>query len=192
MSNNLKVGLMGLVAVALVVNGYFLWKKSDGGTSTEKTGVVASNKKAKALDAKSNSEFNTAPGAEKNYTIEKSIEPVQKEQPNDPKTAITFANMEHDFGKIDQNTENEYIFKFTNTGTNPLLIYKAKGSCGCTVPQYPKEPIAPGEDGEIKVVYKPGKQKNKQTKWVTVTANTEPGDTKVKIMADVQFEEPEG
>ncbi len=191
MSNNLKVGLMGLVAVALVVNGYFLWKKSDGGSSSEKAGVVAKAENTSAK-AKDNANFNAAPGTEKNFSVEKSIEPKQTEERNDPKTAITFAAMEHDFGKVEQNTENEYIFKFTNSGTNPLVIYKAKGSCGCTVPQYPKEPIAPGEEGEIKVVYKPGKQKNKQTKWVTVTANTEPVDTKVKIMADVQFEETEG
>jgi hypothetical protein len=99
--------------------------------------------------------------------------------------------MEHDFGKIDQQTENEHIFKFTNTGTEPLIISAAKGSCGCTVPQYPKEPIPPGEEGEIKVVYKPGKQKNKQTKRVTVTANTEPEQTVLKITAEVQ-ELPEG
>ncbi|NNK79937.1 MAG: DUF1573 domain-containing protein, partial [Flavobacteriales bacterium] len=60
------------------------------------------------------------------------------------------------------------------------------------VPDYPKDPIAPGEDGEIKVVYKPGKQKNKQTKYVTVTANTEPTDTKLKITADVLVVEEQG
>lgn len=188
MSNNLKIGLMGLIAAALVVNGYFLWKNSDSSTP-ERAGVVAktesSNKTKKADD-----KFKAAPGSEKNFNVEKSVEPAAEQ--NDPKTAITFANMEHDFGKVKQDSENEYIFKFTNSGTNPLVIYKAKGSCGCTVPEYPKEPIAPGEDGEIRVVYKPGKQKNKQTKYVTVTANTEPGDTKVKIMADVEVPEGEG
>lgn len=111
---------------------------------------------------------------------------------NDPKTIASFAAMEHDFGNIKQDTENEHIFKFTNTGTNPLIIYTAKGSCGCTVPEYPKEPIAPGEEGEIRVVYKPGKQKNKQTKYVTLTANTEPEQTKLKITAEVEAPEGEG
>ena len=184
MSNNLKIGLMGVIAAALVVNGYFLWQNSSSSTP-ERTGVVA-KKDAKNTEKKSDPNFKAAPGTDQNFTVEKSVEPVVDQ--NDPKTGITFAEMEHDFGSIQQNTENEYIFKFTNSGTNPLIIYKAKGSCGCTVPEYPKDPIAPGEEGEIKVVYKPGKQKNKQTKYVTVTANTEPADTKVKITADVQVE----
>lgn len=111
---------------------------------------------------------------------------------NDPKTIMSFKEMDYDFGSIAQDTENEYIFKFTNTGTNPLIIYTAKGSCGCTVPEYPKAPVAPGEEGEIRVVYKPGKQKNKQTKYVTITANTEPEQTKLKITAEVQAPEGEG
>lgn len=182
MNNNLKIGLLSVIAVALVVNGYLLWNKN-GKSKVQSSGVVASNS-ALAAKKEKGANFNAAPGTEKDFSVEKSVEPVVEK--NDPKTGITFAAMEHDFGKIDQNTENEYIFKFTNSGTNPLIIYNAKGSCGCTVPEYPKEPVAPGEDGEIKVVYKPGKQKANQTKWVTVTANTDPEQTKVKIIADVQ------
>jgi len=94
--------------------------------------------------------------------------------------------MEHDFGSIQQDTENEHVFSFTNTGNEPLIIEKAKGSCGCTVPEYPKEPIPPGESSEIRVVYKPGKQKNNQTKKVTVTANTDPVQTVLTIKANVE------
>ena len=94
--------------------------------------------------------------------------------------------MAHDFGKINQDTENKKIFTFTNTGTEPLVISNAVGSCGCTVPSYPKEPIAPGKTGEIEVVYKPGKQKGVQSKTVTITANTEPKTTRLSISADVQ------
>jgi hypothetical protein len=67
-----------------------------------------------------------------------------------------------------------------------LVISNAVGSCGCTVPEYPKHPIAPGETGEINVVYKPGKQEGQQNKTVTVTANTEPAQTVLRILADVQ------
>ncbi|MBL7983678.1 MAG: DUF1573 domain-containing protein, partial [Flavobacteriales bacterium] len=88
---------------------------------------------------------------------------------NGPKTSIAFPVMQHSFGKIKQNSENEYTFKFTNTGKEPLVISDAKGSCGCTVPEYPKEPIAPGGTGDIKVVYKPGAQQGNQSKTVTVT-----------------------
>jgi hypothetical protein len=102
-----------------------------------------------------------------------------------PKTTIQFNEMEHDFGDIYQDSKNEYVFKFKNTGNEPLIIENAVGSCGCTVPEYPKEPIKPGEEGEIKVVYSPGKQKAQQQKTVTITANTEPITTQLKIKANV-------
>ncbi|MBD3661235.1 MAG: DUF1573 domain-containing protein, partial [Arenibacter algicola] len=91
-----------------------------------------------------------------------------------------------DFGTIEQNTTNPKTFTFTNTGDEPLIISDAKGSCGCTVPSYPKAPIPPGGTGEIEVVYRPGQQKNQQTKTVTVTANTEPAQTVLRIKANVK------
>ncbi|MBL7962264.1 MAG: DUF1573 domain-containing protein [Flavobacteriales bacterium] len=104
---------------------------------------------------------------------------------NGPKTTLAFGNYEHDFGTIKQNSENKYVFSFTNTGKEPLLIENATGSCGCTVPNYPKNPIAPGAKGEIEVVYKPGMQENQQQKTVTVVANTEPKQTILRIKANV-------
>ena len=76
-------------------------------------------------------------------------------------------------------------FKFTNTGSEPLLLDKCKGSCGCTVPQCPKEPIAPGAAGEIEVKFNSKGKKNNQTKTVTINANTDPGQTILKIKAFV-------
>jgi hypothetical protein len=98
---------------------------------------------------------------------------------------ITFAKYEHDFGNILQDSDNKFTFTFTNTGTEPLIIENAKGSCGCTVPEYTKDPIAPGETGKLDIVYKPGKQKNQQTKTITVTANTSPKTTTLRIKANV-------
>ncbi|MCB0794863.1 MAG: DUF1573 domain-containing protein [Flavobacteriales bacterium] len=103
-----------------------------------------------------------------------------------PKTTVNFASYEHDFGTINQDSENKYVFTFTNTGKEPLIIEDAKGSCGCTVPNYPKAPVPPGGTGEIEVVYKPGKQKDQQQKTVTVTANTEPKTTTLRISANVK------
>ena len=113
--------------------------------------------------------------------------PVQPPVPKieTPTTSIAFAEMKYDFGDIDQNSENTMSFSFTNTGDKPLIIETATGSCGCTVPEFPKEPIPPGESNEIKVVYKPGKQKGLQNKLVTVIANTEPKDTRLSITANV-------
>ena len=79
----------------------------------------------------------------------------------------------------------QHIFEFTNTSNNPLTISNAKGSCGCTVPEWPKEPIAPGEVGEIKVKYDSKGKKGKQSKTVTLTANTIPANTLITITSDV-------
>jgi hypothetical protein len=99
---------------------------------------------------------------------------------------MNFGSYEHDFGNIKQDTENKHVFSFTNTGKEPLIIESAQGSCGCTVPNYPKEPIPPGGQGTIEVVYKPGKQENAQQKTVTVVANTEPKQTTLRIKANVE------
>lgn len=117
--------------------------------------------------------------------------PAEVAKPVGPSTSIAFAEKEFDFGNIQQNSENTHIFEFTNTGSEPLIIQDAKGSCGCTVPKYPKEPVAPGATGEIEVVYKPGTQKGNQTKAVTLTANTQPEQTVLQITAMVEVEEGE-
>jgi len=104
-----------------------------------------------------------------------------------PKTAIKFANDLHEFGNVEVNSENKYSFTFKNSGSEPLKISNAKGSCGCTVPNWPKEPILPGESSEIEVVFRPSKGQagSKQTKTVTVSANTSPENTILKITAFV-------
>lgn len=97
---------------------------------------------------------------------------------------ITFAEKEFDFGTIDQGTPQEHVFKFTNTGDSDLVIVDAKSSCGCTVPEYPKTPIAPGAEGEMLVKFN-GSGKNQVSKTVTVTANTAAGKETIKIKAFV-------
>lgn len=98
---------------------------------------------------------------------------------------MVFDKTEHDFGTIEKGTPQETIFSFTNTGDAPLIITNAKSSCGCTIPEYPKNtPIAPGEKGELVVKFN-GQGQNQVTKTVTVTANTEKGQEIVRIKAFV-------
>lgn len=98
---------------------------------------------------------------------------------------MTFEKSEHDFGTIEQNAPQETTFKFTNTGNAPLIITNATSSCGCTVPEYPKNvPIAPGESGELLVKFN-GSGQNAVTKTVTVAANTEKGSEQLRIKAFV-------
>ncbi|MDC6367410.1 MULTISPECIES: DUF1573 domain-containing protein [Flavobacteriaceae] len=98
---------------------------------------------------------------------------------------MSFEKSEHDFGAIEKGTPQQTIFKFTNTGNAPLIITDAKSSCGCTVPEYPKNtPIAPGESGELLVKFN-GSGQNQVTKTITVTANTEKGSELLRIKAFV-------
>ncbi|RAV30591.1 DUF1573 domain-containing protein [Sinomicrobium soli] len=100
--------------------------------------------------------------------------------------AIEFDKREHDFGTIQRGTPVETIFKFTNTGDAPLVITDASSSCGCTVPEYPKnKPIAPGETGELLVKYN-GSGQASVSKTVTIVTNTEKGNEQVKIKAFVE------
>ncbi len=103
-----------------------------------------------------------------------------------PPTGMAFAETEHDFGTITDGDKVQHVFTFTNSGENPLVISNAKGSCGCTVPKWPREPIAPGATGEIAVEFNSSKKLGNQTKTVTITANTEPEQTFLKISAQVE------
>ena len=99
---------------------------------------------------------------------------------------MTFEKSEHDFGTIDNGAAQETTFKFTNTGTAPLIITNATSSCGCTVPEYPKNtPIAPGESGELLVKFN-GSGMNQVSKTVTVSANTAKGTEMLYIKAFVK------
>ncbi|MDC7996263.1 DUF1573 domain-containing protein [Altibacter sp. HG106] len=104
---------------------------------------------------------------------------------------MTFDETEFDFGTIDQGTNVEHTFTFTNTGEAPLVIVDAKSSCGCTVPEYTKEPVAPGATGEMLVKFN-GSGKNQVSKTVTITANTQQGKETIKIKAFVNPKEGTG
>lgn len=107
------------------------------------------------------------------------------EVPTGPTTTIEFEETVFDWGTITQGDKVSYVFKFTNTGNEALLIKNAKGSCGCTVPQWPKTPIAPGDQGEIKVVFNSKGKMGTQSKRVTITANTDPKMTYINVKGEI-------
>ena len=94
-----------------------------------------------------------------------------------------------DYGTIAQGAEPNRQFTVTNTGDAPLIMSGCQGSCGCTVPTWPKEPIPPGGTGEIKVEFNSKGKPGRQTKRVTVTANTNPTETFLEITGDVKGKE---
>jgi hypothetical protein len=117
-----------------------------------------------------------------------SFEEVKNPVKPEGTTSIEYVETEHDFGTVQYPGENLHTFKFKNTGSVPLVIESAKASCGCTVPNKPDEPIMPGEMGEMDVIFRPkeGQVGQPVTKTVTVTANTDPVQTYLKISAVVK------
>ncbi|MCS6917505.1 MAG: DUF1573 domain-containing protein [Chitinophagales bacterium] len=103
-----------------------------------------------------------------------------------PKTSIHFDQLRHDFGEIIEGQKVKHSFSFVNTGTAPLVIASATGSCGCTVPTFSKEPIPPGGTGRIDVEFDSSGRVGKNSKTVTVNANTDPNPTVLFILADVK------
>jgi hypothetical protein len=91
---------------------------------------------------------------------------------------IDFTKEVHDYGTIENGANGQCTFEFKNTGNAPLIISNAKGSCGCTVPTWPKEPIAPGAKASITVKYDT-KRAGAINKNVTITSNAVNEPTKV-------------
>lgn len=99
---------------------------------------------------------------------------------------ITFERLEHDFGQIREGDVVATTFTFKNTGNKDLIIQTASGSCGCTVPVFPKTPIAPGKEEKIRVEYNSEGKSGMQDKSVTVVTNCIPNTTTLKIKANIQ------
>ncbi len=102
---------------------------------------------------------------------------------------MEFEYTEFDFDTVGQGAVVEHTFTFKNTGKEPLLISSARSTCGCTVPEWPKAPVEPGETGEINVRFDTKNKRNRQIKPVTITANTYPNTTRVYLRGHVMVPE---
>lgn len=105
--------------------------------------------------------------------------------PVGPITEITFEESEIDFGEIEEGTIVTQVFTFTNTGNEPLILIDVKGSCGCTVPEWPRAPIAVGETASITVEFNSKNKKGKRNQRVTIKANTEVPQTFIYLKGSI-------
>ncbi len=130
-----------------------------------------------------------------NKTNDESINTQIINNPNSSETAvidstnmpvIKFENEVHDFGKVNEGEILTYYFQFKNEGKSDLVISNARATCGCTVPQWPKEPIKPGDKGIIEVSFNTNGKSGINTKLITIFANTIPNETVIKIIADIK------
>lgn len=101
------------------------------------------------------------------------------------KPYMAFKDTLHDFGTMHEDEVVQYEFAFTNTGKTPLIINSASGSCGCTVPEYPRDPIEAGKSGIMKVTFNSRGKSGHQEKSVTIHTNTVKGIEMLYIKAEV-------
>lgn len=99
---------------------------------------------------------------------------------------VKFEKEIYDFGVIEQGEKVTHDFKFTNTGKTPLIITDATATCGCTVPEFPKNPVKPGESGTIKVVFDSTGKLGMQDKQVTLVSNANPTPEKLHLVGEIK------
>lgn len=105
--------------------------------------------------------------------------------PTGPVTEMTFEEQRFNFGTVTEGEKVSHTFSFTNTGDEPLILSNARGSCGCTVPKWPREPIAPGESSDIVVEFNTQNKRGNRSQKVTITANTNPAETFIYLEGQV-------
>ncbi len=117
---------------------------------------------------------------------------IQVQQKNAQETAmknsttVQLIDSAYNFGTITEGEKVEYFYKFKNTGTNPLVIFNATASCGCTVPEKPEKPILPGETGFLKVVFNSTGKHGHNEKDINVASNVTPSFPVLKLSGDVK------
>ena len=119
-------------------------------------------------------------------SLKQATEQQAKDEAMKNTTTVQLIDSAFDFGTIAQGETVEYNYRFKNTGTNPLIIFKAEATCGCTIPEKPEKPLMPGETGVIKVVFNSAGKKDHQSKDITVTANTTPEFPVLKLTGTVK------
>ncbi|QNF34381.1 DUF1573 domain-containing protein [Adhaeribacter swui] len=154
----------GLLAVSLLAAGCNNSNSNSEGDSTETTASASTP----AVNAVAN------PNLTNEQVMSNADAPV-----------MTFTEMEHDFGDIKPGAVVKHTFTFKNTGKSPLIISNASATCGCTVPEWPKDPVAPGAEGKIDVQFDSHGKTGQQSKTITIEANTQPSTNQIAIKTNI-------
>jgi len=157
-----------LLAVGLLAASCNRDKAADAGTQGMNAAAAAADDNSKA-----------------NPTIDNPNVASDTEAPNPDAPVMTFAESQFDFGDIKPDSKVQHTFTFTNTGKTPLLIADATASCGCTTPNWTKEPVAPGAKGTLDVQFDSRGKQGLISKQVSVRANTQPSTTVIYIKGNV-------
>lgn len=168
--------------VVLLGAGLFSFSSCNNNSQIEER-IQKLEQRVSGLEGNGGSALNTS-GSAVNPALPAQVAEVQ--ETTGPAGAFKFDETEHNFGNVKEGKLVEHTFKFTNVGEAPLIIQNASASCGCTVPSYSKEPIPVGGTGEIQVKFDSKSRVGVQNKTITITANTKPAISTIKIKGTVE------
>lgn len=126
------------------------------------------------------------------FTIAGAVAQEAAEESNASGPIMSFEEDKHDFGDIFQGDKVEHVFEFENTGNEPLIITNVQTTCGCTAPEWPRDPVAPGQSGKIKVVFNSTGKMGRQNKVITVVSNASSPLNRVTIVTNVLPKKEDG
>lgn len=129
---------------------------------------------------------NTSQQGDNNGMEESAVTAESTNENEGPLGKIEYVETEFDFGTVKEGAVVDHVFKFKNTGDAPVILSQVSASCGCTTPDYTKEPVLPGQEGEIKVSFNSQGQVGRQQKIVTVSSNAENKVSTVQIKGTVE------
>ena len=152
-------------------------------------GVVVACQNQPGLNSEKSVEEITSAEAISNADIVRN--PISAQTPEDTVNIakLSFAEEVYDFGEVQEGAIVKHTYHFTNTGKMPLIISNARSTCGCTVPSWPEEPIAPGGKGKIEVEFNTKGKTEQQSKPITITANTYPASTRIFLKGYVKSDQ---
>ncbi|MBK1898157.1 DUF1573 domain-containing protein [Chryseobacterium paridis] len=164
---------LSIIALSIIGFGLVSCKKEN--KEVQGSDAVATDSTATATPA--NSEVTPAPVAGETATPAAS---------NQPSTTLALSESNFDFGKIKKGDKVEHVYEVTNTGKNPLVISEVKPGCGCTAPDFTKEPILPGKKGKITLHFDSSSFDGNVQKYADVYANVEKSPIKLTFTANIQ------
>ncbi|UOU99751.1 DUF1573 domain-containing protein [Chryseobacterium daecheongense] len=161
---------LSIIALSIIGFGLVSCKKEENKVASESQGTLSSD----SIQYDRSAHIAEAPATE--------AAPAS----NQPLTTAALSESNFDFGKIKKGDKVEHVYEITNTGTNPLVISEVKPGCGCTAPDFTKDPILPGKKGKITLHFDSSNFDGNVQKYADVFVNVEKSPIKLTFTADIQ------
>lgn len=168
---------LSIIALSVIAFGMVSCKKENKETTGTETAATATDSTTAAASAPMGDSAAVAPATEQTAATPAS---------NQPLTTVALSESNFDFGKIKKGEKVQHVYEITNTGSNPLVISEVKPGCGCTAPDFTKEPIMPGKKGKITLHFDSTNFDGNVSKFADVFANVEKMPIKLTFTANIQ------